>query len=55
MKVSVQLMETSQPIEHEAKNTYIKGPFYCVLTNDKVYKYPVVGIFRVVEDYGTHA
>lgn len=53
MDVQVFLRETSQRIHFEdAKNTYTKGPFYCVYTkDDKVYKYPVNSIFNVKESY----
>jgi hypothetical protein len=55
MKVMIQLAETSQPIEHNAANTYTKGAFYCVYVLEQgVYKYPLDHIFRVVEDYGPH-
>ena len=55
LRVSVQLKETAQPIEHEALNAYTKGPFYCVyVSGDSVYKYPLADIWRVKEDYGTH-
>jgi hypothetical protein len=54
-KVEVWLYETSEPIIHEAINTYTKGPLYCVYAIDNsVYKYPLVHIFRIVEGYGTH-
>jgi len=54
-KVEVWLDETSEPIIHIAHNTYTKGYLYCVYAgDDKVYKYPVQHIFRIVEDYGTH-
>jgi inhibitor of KinA sporulation pathway (predicted exonuclease) len=53
IKVQVLLTETSQPVEHDAKNTYTKGPFFCVYAIDgKVYKYPVANIWRVNEEYG---
>ncbi len=53
--IEVWLDETSEPLVHEAKSTYTKGPMFCVYcTNEKVYKYPVMRIFRVVEGYGTH-
>jgi len=57
MKIcAIQLKETSQPIEHNFINTYEKGGFYCVYTEDEiVYKYPTQNIFRVVENYGAHA
>ena len=54
-KVEVWLYETSEPLVHDAKSTYTKGPFYCVYDEDGVVtKYPVVKIFRAVEGYGTH-
>ena len=34
MKVSIQLKESTQPIEHEYVNTYQKGDFYVVYTTD---------------------
>lgn len=53
MRVQLSLTETSQVIEHgHAKNTYTKGPFYCVYENNLVYKYPVANIWRITEDYG---
>lgn len=54
MKVRIQLLETSQPLEHDAINTYTKGPFYCVSLGESVVKYPLSLIWRVVEDYGPH-
>lgn len=52
--VKISLTETSQIIEHKAKNTYTKGPFFCVYdaTDNQVYKYPVINIWRVSEGYG---
>ena len=54
-KVEVWLDETSEPIVHDAKSTYTKGPLYCVYCEeDTVFKYPIMHIFRVCEEYGTH-
>lgn len=54
-KVEVWLYETSEPLVHNAKSTYTKGPLYCVYCEDgNVVKYPVMHIFRVIEGYGTH-
>ena len=54
-KIEVWLYETSEPLVHDAKSTYTKGPFYCVYCKDgNVVKYPVQHIFRVIEGYGTH-
>lgn len=53
--VSVHLKLTEQPIDHEAVNAYQKGEFYCIyLANEKVVKYPMRDIWRVVEGYGRH-
>jgi hypothetical protein len=57
MKIEVQLKETSQPIIHrKVENAYTKGDLYCVYEVDKhfgsiVYKYPLVNIWRIIEDY----
>jgi len=52
MKVEIWFHETSQPVVHEADNTYTKGPFFCVAGLGKVCKYPIRNIWRVREDYG---
>jgi hypothetical protein len=52
LNVSIHLKETSQSISHQAVNTYTKGPFFCVFDGERVFKYPVNNIWRVVEDYG---
>lgn len=53
--VWVQLNEASQPIEHDAINTYVKGPLFCVYEgNNRTVKYPVANIWRVIEEYGFH-
>ena len=56
IRVSVQLQDSSQPIEHtDVINTYQKGDLWCVYVDgEKVYKYPVVNIWRIVEEYGYH-
>lgn len=55
-RVCIWMLETAQPIEHDAVQTYTKGPLFCVLRLDGwVVKYPLIGIFRVVEEYGEHA
>ena len=54
-RIEVWLDETSEPIVHDAKSSYTKGPLYCVYCTDgNVYKYPVERMFRAVEGYGTH-
>ena len=56
MKVILWLKESSEPLEYECvKNTYTKGDLFCVyLDNEKVHKFPINTIFRIVEDYGHH-
>jgi len=56
MTVIVHLKTQSQPIIYEnVKNTFTKGPLYCVYTADeKSHKFPVADLFRVIEDYGYH-
>jgi len=56
MKIEIQRNETSQPIVYDnVENAYTKGPMYCVMfiKDDKrmTHKYPLVSIFRVIEDY----
>ncbi len=42
--------EQSNPIVRiEVINTYTKGGMYCVMFEDRVEKYPLVGIFRTIE------
>lgn len=56
IKVRVELIETSQALEYEAKNTYTKGGLFCVYTaQDEVHKIPLANIWRIVEDYGPHS
>lgn len=53
LRVSVHLYSQSQPIEYaDVKNAYTKDGMYCLyLTTGVVHKFPLVGIFRVTEDY----
>lgn len=53
MKVDISLIETSQVVSHDnVKNTYTKGPLFCVYVDDTVYKYPIANIWRITEGYG---
>ena len=53
MKIKIQLKESSSVIEYpEVKNTYEKGPLFCIYTGDEVHKYPVESIWRIVEEFG---
>jgi hypothetical protein len=56
IKVSIQLSEASQPVVYDnVINTYQKGSFFVVYTNDeKSFKHPINTIWRVVESYGYH-
>lgn len=49
--IKIELTNTSQPIERDVDNTYVKGPFYCAYGGGKVEKFPVEHIFRVTENY----
>lgn len=56
MKIEIQRNETSFPLLYEdVINAYTKGPMYCILfiKDDKriTHKFPLVSLFRVVEDY----
>lgn len=52
ISVEIYLKETSQKLAFQARNTYTKGPFYCVyLENGNVEKIPVGNIFKVTESY----
>lgn len=50
--IELWLKDTSDPILYNALSTYTKGFFFCIRdNNNKVHKYPIMNIFRVVEDY----
>lgn len=49
--VKIELTNTSQPIVVRAKNTYTKGPLFCVYDGHTVQKFPVASIFRITEEY----
>ena len=50
MNVQIHQLTQSQPVEiTNATNAYQKGDLYCVMTPDKVYKFPIVNIFRITE------
>lgn len=50
MNVEVHQQTQSAPIKiKEALNAYQKGDLYCVMTKDKVYKFPIINIFRITE------
>lgn len=56
MRIEIQRNETSEPIVYDsAINAYTKGPMYCVLfikdNERKTHKYPLISLFRVIEDY----
>jgi len=56
MRIEIQRNETSEPIVYEsAINAYTKGPMYCVLFEKdgvrKTHKFPLISLFRVIEDY----
>ena len=50
MRISVHLLSQSLPIERDGvTNAYVKAGMYCLMLPDRVEKYPLVNIFRVVE------
>ncbi len=54
MRIEVWLKGASQPLLFEGvTNTYEKGSFYCIYWEraNKVEKYPIADIFRVIETY----
>jgi len=56
MNLSIHLISQSQPIYYNnVINTYVKNGMYCIFVilnaEKKVYKYPLINIFRVIEDY----
>jgi len=51
IRIEIHRNETSLPIVYEdALNSYTKGNMYCVLVGDSVHKYPLSGLFRVIEE-----
>lgn len=53
MKLKVHLLSQARPIEYEdVTNEYTKDGLFCVYMGTVVHKYPLVNIFRVVEEYG---
>lgn len=55
MRVVIQLTPTSQPLEYNAINTWETDNFYCIYTVDGiVYKFPIIKMFRAIEEYGLH-
>ena len=53
MEIRVHLLSQSKEMVFKnVKNAYTKDGMYCLYTEEKlVYKYPLVNIFRVVEQY----
>ena len=57
MTIEIQRNESSYPIKYEdVINAYTKGPMYCIMFENKqgervTHKFPLVSIFRVIEDY----
>lgn len=52
MIIAVHLLSQAKPVVHEnIKNAYTKDGLYCLMCKDgTVYKYPLVNIFRVIEN-----
>lgn len=50
VKVDVWFKSASEPrCYQDVKDTYQEGAFFCILLKERIYKYPVADIFRVVE------
>lgn len=52
MNIHVHLLSQAKPVMHDdVKNAYTKDGLYCIktLTTSKIYKYPLVNIFRIIE------
>ena len=56
MECTIWLKESSEPIEYKnIVNTYTKGDLFCVyIANEKIHKFPIDTISKIIEDYGTH-
>jgi hypothetical protein len=50
-KISVWLENEGTPHVYDARNTYVKGPFFCIHFGEKAHKYPIAHIWRVEEEY----
>ena len=52
MKLKIDLKESSTPLEFaDVKNSYTKGPLFCIYSGNTVTKIPIQNIWRIVEDY----
>lgn len=52
MKLKIDLKESSTPLEFtDVKNSYTKGPLFCIYSGTTVTKIPIQNIWRIVEDY----
>ena len=52
MKLKIDLKESSTPLEFtNVKNSYTKGPLFCIHSDNTVTKIPIQNIWRIVEDY----
>ena len=56
MKIEIQRNETSLPLVYDdEENAYTKGSMYCILFmkdgNRITHKFPLITLFRVIEDY----
>lgn len=50
MKIELWLKNTSQPRTYcNTINTFQEGYLICIQTKEKIYKYPIYDIFRLVE------
>lgn len=49
MIVEIHLLSQSNPITRTPINTYTKDGLYCIQLENKVEKYPLINIFRIIE------
>ena len=54
MRILIWLKETSQPLEFNSSNTYLKQGMYCIIQGDDVIKIPIQNISFIREKYGKH-
>jgi len=52
MRIEIHLLEQSQPmIFTKVTNAYTKGGLYCIYNDERVTKFPLCSIFRIIESY----
>lgn len=49
MKIEIWFKNTALPRKYDAINTFEEGHMFCIQVDGKIYKYPIMDIFRVVQ------